>query len=157
MHATTQNVVNSLAQIVRLAQVGDLDRATTVESVWVCVACQTCFERCPKGVDVTGVTDAVRRVSAERDNAPAGVRRTPAFQQAFLATIRRYGRLNDLELIARWKARSFIEDASLPLHVRTTPAGTPRRASSRRCCLGKVRPLQHRVGLRLQGRTRLLP
>lgn len=102
-------------QVVRLAQLDDLDRAAAAASVWVCVACQTCSDRCPKGVDVAAVMDAVRRVSAERDAAPASIRRTLVFQQAFLDTIRRHGRLNELELIATFKARGFAKDASLPL------------------------------------------
>jgi heterodisulfide reductase subunit C len=102
-------------QIVRLAQQGDLDRASGAASVWMCVACQTCSQRCPKNVDIAGVMDAVRRVSAARDSVPASVRRTLVFQRAFLDNIRRYGRLNELELIARFKTRSFMEDGSVPL------------------------------------------
>ncbi len=37
------------------------------------------------------------------------------FQQAFLDNIRRNGRLNELELIARFKTRAFVSDWNVPM------------------------------------------
>ena len=41
-------------------------------------------------------------------------KRTWSFQQAFLANVRRNGRLNELELIGAFKGRMFADDWSLP-------------------------------------------
>src|SRR5512139_1057 len=78
-------------QIVRLAQLGEIGRATTCGAIWLCVACQTCSERCPKNVDIAGVMDACRQLSIERGDVNEHVKRTIVFQQAFLDNIKRNG------------------------------------------------------------------
>jgi heterodisulfide reductase subunit C len=105
-------------QLVRLAQTGDLDRATNSVAIWRCVACQTCSERCPKNVDVAGVLDTFRQMSAECGDVADEVRRTVIFQRAFLRNIRRNGRLNELQLIGRFKAEGFVDHPSVPWLMR---------------------------------------
>lgn len=102
-------------QIVRLAQCGELSVAVRSRTIWLCVSCQACTQRCPKGVDVAGVMDAARQLSARRADVHPDVVRTVVFQRAFLETIRRYGRLRELELIIRFKGSAFFRDRSLPL------------------------------------------
>jgi heterodisulfide reductase subunit C2 len=143
MHEPVENVVNELAhtrvedcyqcgkctagcpmadvmdlmpnQIIRLAQMGEISRATTCSAIWLCVACQTCSERCPKDVDIAGVMDAMRQLSLERGEANEAVQRTVVFQRAFLDNIKRNGRLNELELIGQYKTVGFFGDKSVPL------------------------------------------
>lgn len=105
-------------QVVRSAQMGELDLAVRSRAVWLCVSCQTCTDRCPKGVDVAGVMDAFRQLSARRDEVHPDVVRTLVFQRAFLDTVRRHGRLHELELIAQFKAQAFARDASVPKLVK---------------------------------------
>jgi heterodisulfide reductase subunit C len=117
-------------QVVRLAQVGDHDQAVQSRAIWLCVSCQTCSERCPKGVDVAGVMDAFRQLSAERDDVHPAARRTVVFQRAFLDSVRRHGRVYELELIAQFKGQAFLRDVSLPLLVKDAtlaPRLIPRR------------------------------
>jgi heterodisulfide reductase subunit C len=102
-------------QIVRLAQLGEIGRATTCGAIWLCVACQTCSERCPKNVDIAGVMDACRQLSIEHGDANENVKRTVVFQQAFLDNIKRNGRLNELELVGQFKTMAFASDTSVPL------------------------------------------
>jgi heterodisulfide reductase subunit C len=73
------------SQLVRLAQTGDLTRAMTSIAIWRCVACQTCSDRCPKGVDVASVMDALRQLSVTRGDLPDQVRRIVTFQRSFFA------------------------------------------------------------------------
>jgi heterodisulfide reductase subunit C2 len=143
MHVPTQNIVNELAhtqvedcyqcgkctagcpvadmmdlmpnQIIRLAQIGDIERASASSAVWLCVACQTCTERCPKEVDIAGVMDAMRELSLRNNNAHESMKRTIVFQRAFLDNVRRNGRLNELELIGQFKTVAFTGDASVPM------------------------------------------
>ena len=91
-------------QVLRLAQRGELSTAIRSRVIWLCVSCQACTQRCPKGVDVAGVMDAARQLSAQRNDVHPDVARTVVFQRAFLDTIRRYGRLRELELIIRFKS-----------------------------------------------------
>jgi heterodisulfide reductase subunit C2 len=102
-------------QLVRLVQMGRLDRALRSEAIWKCVSCVTCSTRCPKSVDCAGIIDALRQMAVERGVASEERLRTVLFQQAFLDNIRRNGRLCELELIGTFKTKAFFKDKSLPL------------------------------------------
>ncbi len=101
-------------QLIRLVQLGRLDRAMRSEAIWKCVSCMTCSTRCPKSVDCAGVMDYLRQAAVERGEASEARRRTVLFQQAFLDNIRRNGRLCELELIGEFKTRAFLKDGSIP-------------------------------------------
>ena len=101
-------------QLIRLAQMGQLDRALRSEAIWQCVSCQTCSSRCPKTVDCAAILDALRQLAVERGHAATSQRRTWLFQQAFLNNVRRNGRLNELELIGVFKSKAFADDWSVP-------------------------------------------
>lgn len=100
-------------QILRMVQIGRLDRAIASEAIWQCVSCQTCTSRCPKSVDCAGVMDALRQLSIERSAAPPAQHRTLLFQKAFLRNIRRNGRLNELELVGAFKTSTFVEELTI--------------------------------------------
>lgn len=102
-------------QLLRLVQLGRVDRAMAAEAVWLCVSCQTCSTRCPKSVDCAGVMDALRQLSVEEDKIAPSQRRTVLFQQAFLNNVRRNGRLTELELVGEFKIRGFFNDLSVPM------------------------------------------
>jgi heterodisulfide reductase subunit C2 len=100
-------------RLMRLVQMGRIPEALASNAIWQCVACQTCSARCPKKVDCAGVMDALRQMSVERGTIAPGQRRVVAFQRAFLDNVRRYGRLNELELIATFKREAFFAEPSL--------------------------------------------
>ena len=102
-------------QLVRLVQIGRIDRAVKSEAIWKCVSCQTCSTRCPKSVDCAGMLDALRQLAVERGAASKERVRTVLFQQAFLDNIRRNGRLCEVELIGLFKTKAFFKDGSVPL------------------------------------------
>jgi len=102
-------------QLIRLVQLGRIDRAMRCEAIWKCVSCVTCSTRCPKSVDCAGVLDALRQLAVENGVASKERLRTILFQEAFLDNIRRNGRLCELELIGVFKTKAFLKDKSIPL------------------------------------------
>jgi heterodisulfide reductase subunit C len=58
--------------IIRLIQLGQADEVMAAQSPWLCASCFTCFVRCPKGVDIASIMEAVRlrhlREQAEGDH-----------------------------------------------------------------------------------------
>jgi heterodisulfide reductase subunit C len=100
-------------QLIRLVQIGHVERALRSEAIWQCVSCQTCSSRCPKTVDCAAVLDALRQVAIEAGQAAKSQKRTWLFQQAFLNNVRRNGRLNELELIGVFKTKAFADDWSI--------------------------------------------
>jgi heterodisulfide reductase subunit C len=102
-------------QLIRLVQLGRIDRAMRSEAIWKCVSCVTCSTRCPKSVDCAGVLDVLRQSAVESGVASKERLRTIVFQQAFLDNIRRNGRLCELELIGVFKTKAFFRDKNIPL------------------------------------------
>ncbi len=52
-------------QIIRPAQLG-LDTVVDSTSPWLCAACLMCEARCPKGVDLPRIMDALRQIALRR-------------------------------------------------------------------------------------------
>ena len=49
-------------QIIKLLQVGYTDDALKSKTIWICASCFTCTARCPKGVDLAKVMEALRQI-----------------------------------------------------------------------------------------------
>ena len=53
-------------QIIRLAQLGIEDVLQT-QAIWTCAACMNCVARCPKGIDLPRVMEALRLIKLEKN------------------------------------------------------------------------------------------
>ena len=53
-------------QVIRLIQLGQEDAVMAAESPWVCASCYTCYVRCPKGVGIAQLMEAVRLLHLRR-------------------------------------------------------------------------------------------
>jgi heterodisulfide reductase subunit C len=49
-------------QVIRFAQLGLKEELLESKSVWVCASCYTCNGRCPKGIKIAEVMEAVRQI-----------------------------------------------------------------------------------------------
>lgn len=49
-------------QIIRLVQLGLAEEALSCEAINVCASCFTCQSRCPKGIDIASVAEALRQL-----------------------------------------------------------------------------------------------
>ncbi|MBD3415418.1 MAG: disulfide reductase [Candidatus Aminicenantes bacterium] len=49
-------------QIIRFAQLGMGQELTESKSIWICASCMTCNVRCPKGIDIAEVIEAIRQI-----------------------------------------------------------------------------------------------
>jgi len=49
-------------QIIRYAQLGFKDELLRSKSIWVCASCFTCNARCPKGINIAEVIEAIRQI-----------------------------------------------------------------------------------------------
>ena len=49
-------------QMIRLAQFGAKKELMEAEAPWICVACRTCAVRCPKGISIAAVAEAIREL-----------------------------------------------------------------------------------------------
>jgi heterodisulfide reductase subunit C len=52
-------------QVLRFAQLG-LEEVLQTQTIWTCASCLTCVSRCPKGIDLPRVMEALRIIYIER-------------------------------------------------------------------------------------------
>ncbi|MGD2039607.1 MAG: 4Fe-4S dicluster domain-containing protein [Anaerolineae bacterium] len=50
------------SQVIRYAQLGLVDKLLESKTIWLCAACQTCYTRCPKGIDLSRIMEALREI-----------------------------------------------------------------------------------------------
>lgn len=84
-------------QVMRALQLNDA-RVLRSRTIWLCASCYTCATRCPRGIDVTGVMDALR-IEARARGIAAAVPEIPAFNALFLRLAGWLGRVPELLLM----------------------------------------------------------
>jgi heterodisulfide reductase subunit C len=50
------------SQILRLVQLGQREDVLRSKTIWLCASCNTCVSRCPRGVDLARVMEALRQI-----------------------------------------------------------------------------------------------
>lgn len=54
-------------QINMLLQIGDFETVLASKTIWVCVACFECGTRCPRGVDIAKINEAMRQLKIRKN------------------------------------------------------------------------------------------
>jgi len=49
-------------QVIRFAQLGFTDELINSKTTWICASCLTCNVRCPKGINIAEIMEALRQV-----------------------------------------------------------------------------------------------
>ncbi|MBI5445590.1 MAG: 4Fe-4S dicluster domain-containing protein [Deltaproteobacteria bacterium] len=102
-------------KILRMVQLGRRAEVLASSAIWLCASCDTCSARCPNQVDIPRVMDALRGMSiAQGTVAEKNVLR---FHEAFLASVRRGGRVNEPTMLIHYKLKSkdFFSDVKTGL------------------------------------------
>ncbi|HHS96407.1 MAG TPA: 4Fe-4S dicluster domain-containing protein [Chloroflexi bacterium] len=50
------------SQVIRMAQLG-MEEVLESRTIWICASCLTCVTRCPKGVDLPRLMEALREIA----------------------------------------------------------------------------------------------
>ncbi|MDP4266230.1 MAG: 4Fe-4S dicluster domain-containing protein [Bacteroidota bacterium] len=77
------------------------------KTIWLCLACEMCIQRCPMEIDIPKVMDYLREKSLKENKAHEASKDIIAFHKAFLDSIEKTGRLYEVGLIADYKLRTF--------------------------------------------------
>jgi len=93
------------SEIIRKLQLGAGTELLNTDLIWTCLACETCYTRCPNRINFPAVIDALKSIALEKGTAkPEGD--APLFNRLFLNTVKSYGRAYDLQAIAIYKLRT---------------------------------------------------
>lgn len=105
-------------RVMKLIQYGQRDRLLDSRTIWICASCETCSARCPNGIDVAAVMDALRRAALEEKRRPA-LKNIPLFHRCFLGNIRITGRISEPVLMGSYKALSgdLVSDLGLAVEM----------------------------------------
>jgi len=97
-------------QILRMLQAeypGYENEILTSTSIWLCLACDTCYSRCPQEVKLPQIMDFLRQESIRRNLVNPKSKNILRFHRAFLAEVERNGKLNELGLTIDYKLHSL--------------------------------------------------
>ena len=102
-------------QVMRMLQVGLVDRVLDSKAVQLCVQCLTCTARCPRNIDIAGIFEDLKTVATVRGlDVPE---KAHLFNRVFLGTIARFGQLSEAAFLVSYNlmAARPLNDASLGL------------------------------------------
>ena len=104
--------------IMRMLQSGDAnmeDQILRSKSIWLCLACETCYSRCPMELDIPRVIDYLRERSNSEGKIHPEANKIVAFHKSFLNDIERNGRLHEIGFVLDYKIHSgtFFQDITL--------------------------------------------
>ena len=105
-------------KIMQLVQMGRRDDVLTSKGIWMCVSCETCTARCPKDAKPSYVVDAVREISLRENLVTREAANVLAFHEAFLESVRKYGRVFEVGMIRDYKMRTLRLMEDVPLGIR---------------------------------------
>ena len=92
-------------QIMRAVQLGLKDATLDSRSIWMCLSCSTCSQRCPNNIDVAGVMETLRHMA--RKEGRVTVPKVEKFWFSFLDTVRTFGRTHEIGTMALYMMRSL--------------------------------------------------
>jgi len=85
-------------QVMRMLQVGLVDRVLDSKAVQLCVQCLTCTARCPREIDIAGIFEDLKTIAtAQERDVPEHVK---TFNKAFMGAVARFGQLPELYSMA---------------------------------------------------------
>jgi heterodisulfide reductase subunit C len=91
--------------VIRRIQLGDEEGLLGSRAIWMCIGCETCGTRCPNGIRISRLMDAMRNMALEK-----GIKATePAvmsFHQSFTNSVERFGRVHELSMLVEFKLRT---------------------------------------------------
>ncbi len=84
-----------------LAKGGSIKDALNSNTYWVCASCYFCTVRCPRGIKITDIMYALKRLAVKERLFPKG-EKTPYLYEAFKETVESYGRLSEAKLMRKF-------------------------------------------------------
>jgi heterodisulfide reductase subunit C len=107
------------AQVLRLVQLGQKELLLESSAIWLCIGCETCGTRCPNEIHAGAVIDALRQM-AVGEKVRVAERSVLKSHEAFLDSIRMWGRLHELSMLIQHKLTSggnLLADVDMGLEM----------------------------------------
>ncbi len=92
-------------KVIKMIQNGQKDKVLNSSTIWLCLSCETCITRCPNKVDIARMMDVLRQMAIE-SGVGAKEKNILKFHEAFLASIKGRGRINEPMMLVNYKLKS---------------------------------------------------
>jgi heterodisulfide reductase subunit C len=87
-------------RLIAMTRAGMRKEVLESPDIWLCTSCYYCYVRCPRGIKVTDLMYAYKRLSAK---GKYGIqKRGYKLGKTFMSVVNKYGRNNELELLAKF-------------------------------------------------------
>lgn len=96
------------AQLLRMIQLGQKERVLSSKTIWMCIGCEACGTRCPNQIRLAPVMDVLREMALEEGYAPETA--IYSLHRSFLESIRRWGRMHEVTMLAEFKTRELLAE-----------------------------------------------
>ncbi|MGQ9553104.1 MAG: 4Fe-4S dicluster domain-containing protein [Anaerolineae bacterium] len=84
----------------RMVRLGLTDEVLRSRTMWLCSLCYQCQVRCPRGIPLTELITQLKQLAMAKGTVQW--RESTAFYRTFADMVRRYGRMRELEFMARY-------------------------------------------------------
>lgn len=84
----------------RMVQLGMVDEVLHSKTMWLCSICYQCQARCPRGIPLTETIAKLKQLAIQQQIKEW--RESTTFYRAFAGVMRRYGRMREMEFMARY-------------------------------------------------------
>lgn len=89
-------------KILRFAQLGLREKILSSSTIWLCAGCETCFSRCPKGIDLPSLFDYFRIMASKEGKVAKEETGNYLLDRLFLDLVKKYGRIPEAFLALRY-------------------------------------------------------
>lgn len=105
-------------QVLRMIQFGLKDELLKSKAIWICLGCETCGARCPNGIRIAAVMDALREMALQEGVTP-GEKDINFFHQCFLDSVKSLGRTHEGSMLMKYKLKSghLMEDVGVGIKL----------------------------------------
>lgn len=99
------------------------DEVLKSPDIWLCTSCYMCYVRCPKGIKVTDIMYALKRLSVKERFSLQW--RGAHLAKSFMAVVNKYGRNQETELLIRFflKTNPFGAIKNIPIALKLLSKG----------------------------------
>ncbi len=87
-------------QLWRKVLLGLKEEIFNSKTFWLCSSCYYCTLRCPRGLPLTETIGALKRLAVAEGLLVD--KKSPLFYRSFIDTVRRYGRVREMEMMTRY-------------------------------------------------------
>ncbi|MDP4277330.1 MAG: 4Fe-4S dicluster domain-containing protein [Bacteroidota bacterium] len=98
---------NQILRMLQLEYPGYEDKILSSLTIWLCLACEQCYSRCPQEVKLPKVMDFLRQESLRLHKVNPKAKDILAFHESFLDEVNRNGKMNEVGLTIEYKLRTL--------------------------------------------------